>query len=230
MTKTFKTYLIFWIICFAVYNIITFCCSAFINVFTTVFWVGYIFTVIAFICQLACSYIAFMDDNPQKTFYNVSLLSVSYFSLAVIFVAGGLCMAVPLFPVWLGAVLCVLTSGISACVILSVCFAIDTVSGIDKEIETKTFAIKKLTADAEHLLNRIQSNDIKRECKKVYNALRYSDPMSNAALYEINEQIQRQFDSFESAVNAGDAELSVLKGNELLVLVDKRNKQCKLLK
>ena len=230
MSKTFKIYSIVWAICFAMFNIITFVLPTSINAFTGSFWIGYIFIVLAFVGQLGCSYIAFKDDNLQKTFYNVSLVLVSYIALAAMLVAGGLCMITPSFPVWLGVVLCILVAGISASIILITCFVIDVVSGMDKEIKTKTFLIKSLTTDAEHLLAAAQSAKIRNECEKVYEALRYSDPMSNVALQELNEQVQRQFSSFEDAVNSDDLELTIMNGKELLVLIDKRNKQCKLLK
>ena len=179
---------------------------------------------------MCCSYIAFKDENLQKTFYNVSLILVSYIALVSMLIAGSLCMVIPFFPVWLSVVICVLVASISASIILVTCFVINVVSGIDNEIKTKTFAIKTLTADAEHLLSVAQSFELKKECEKVYENLRYSDPMSNTALSEINEQIQRQFSSFESAVNSADLELTVSIADELLVLIDKRNKQCRLLK
>ena len=87
-----------------------------------------------------------------------------------------------------------------------------------------------MIADAEHLLSVAQSYELKKECERTYDALRYSDPMSNVALSEINEQIQRQFGSFESAVNSSDLELTIAECEELLNLIDKRNKRCRLLK
>ena len=230
MSRTFKVYSAIWAICFATFNIIAFARPTFINIFTGSFWIGYLFIDIAFAGQLCCSYIAFKDENLQKTFYNVSLILVSYIALVSMLIAGSLCMVIPFFPVWLSVVICVLVASISASIILVTCFVINVVSGIDNEIKTKTFAIKTLTADEEHLLSVAQSFELKKECEKVYENLRYSDPMSNTALSEINEQIQRQFSSFESAVNSADLELTVSIANELLVLIDKRNKQCILLK
>ena len=230
MSRTFKVYSAIWAICFATFNIIAFARPTFINIFTGSFWIGYLFIDIAFAGQLCCSYIAFKAENLQKTFYNVSLILVSYIALVSMLIAGSLCMVIPFFPVWLSVVICVLVASISASIILVTCFVINVVSGIDNEIKTKTFAIKTLTADAEHLLSVAQSFELKKECEKVYENLRYSDPVSNTALSEINEQIQRQFSSFESAVNSADLELTVSIANELLVLIDKRNKQCRLLK
>ena len=230
MSRTFKVYSAIWAICFATFNIIAFARPTFINIFTGSFWIGYLFIDIAFAGQLCCSYIAFKAENLQKTFYNVSLILVSYIALVLMLIAGSLCMVIPFFPVWLSVVICVLVASISASIIFVTCFVINVVSGIDNEIKTKTFAIKTLTADAEHLLSVAQSFELKKECEKVYENLRYSDPVSNTALSEINEQIQRQFSSFESAVNSADLELTVSIADELLVLIDKRNKQCRLLK
>ena len=230
MSRTFKVYSAIWAICFATFNIIAFARPTFINIFTGSFWIGYLFIDIAFAGQLCCSYIAFKHENLQKTFYNVSLILVSYIALVSMLIAGSLCMVIPFFPVWLSVVICVLVASISASIIFVTCFVINVVSGIDNEIKTKTFAIKTLTADAEHLLSVAQSFELKKECEKVYENLRYTDPVSNTALSEINEQIQRQFSSFESAVNSADLELTVSIADELLVLIDKRNKQCRLLK
>lgn len=230
MTKTFKVYSTIWIICFAMFNIITFTSPTSINILSGSFWIGYLFIGIAFTEQLYCSYIAFKNDNLQKTFYHVSLVLVSYISLVSMLLAGSLCIAIPFFPFWLSVVICVLVASISTSIILVTCSVINVVSGLDTKINTKTFAIKTLTADTEHLLSVASSFELKKECKKIYEALRYSDPMSNVALYEINEQIRRQFISFENAIYSSDLELTILNADELLRLINKRNKKCKLLK
>lgn len=97
-------------------------------------------------------------------------------------------------------------------------------------MQTKTFVIKSLTADAEHLWSVANSNEMKKICETVYESLRYSNAMSNKALTEINEQIQSQFKSFENAINSEDKELADNIAKEIISLIDKRNKQCKLLK
>ena len=72
--------------------------------------------------------------------------------------------------------------------------------------------------------------ELRTEVKKVYEAIRYSDPMSNAALEEINEQIQNQLSVFADAVKAEDFDLASSYSDELIILIDNRNKKCKLLK
>ena len=108
--------------------------------------------------------------------------------------------------------------------------AIKMISARDKEIKTKTFAMKSLVSSAEHLMNVANSNEIRNICKTIYESFKYSDTMSNIALKDVNEQIQREFISFENAVNNKDEELAQNISKEIISLVDKRNKQCKLLK
>ena len=79
-------------------------------------------------------------------------------------------------------------------------------------------------------MSAAKTPELRAEVKKVYEAIRYSDPMSNAALEEINEQIQNQFSVFEDAVKSEDSGLASSSSEELIVLMDKRNKKCKLIK
>ena len=60
--------------------------------------------------------------------------------------------------------------------------------------------------------------------------MRYSDPMNNIALSEISKQIQNEFRTFELSINDNDVEMARMVSNELLNLIDKRNKECALLK
>ena len=109
-------------------------------------------------------------------------------------------------------------------------FILKKASKIDNEIETKAFAIRELTAIAEYLMEKTDSIEIKEICQKVYESLRYSDTMSKNNLKEINEQIQREFASFEDAVNNEDTELAKNISKQLISLIEKRNIKCKMTK
>ena len=84
--------------------------------------------------------------------------------------------------------------------------------------------------DAESLVVKAKSDEIKAELKKVYEAIRYSDPMSNDALTDIETQIKLKFNALSKAVISSNAEETETMAEDLLVLVNDRNKKCKLLK
>ncbi len=79
-------------------------------------------------------------------------------------------------------------------------------------------------------MEKTDSVEIKEICEKVYESLRYSDTMSKNNLKEINEQIQREFASFEDAVNNEDTELAKNISKQLISLIEKRNIKCKMTK
>lgn len=229
MTKSFKVYLLIWTMCLIIFNIVIFASPARINVVNGNFWIGYIFIIIAFLIQLACTYIALKKENLKRMFYNISLILISYIYLFLLIVVGTICIVLPA-QISITIILCIILTGLFTFIIIVTCFSISFVSNIDREIKSKTFTIKQLTVDAEHLINVAKTDELKIVCKKVYEALRYSDPMNNMSLSEINQLIQNEFKTFENAINENDIEIAQAISIELINLIDKRNKKCTLLK
>ena len=231
MKKTFKFYAIIWAISFALFNVVSFVAPdevAGVSKFDGAFWVGYIFIALAFIGQLICAYIAFKAENLKKLFYNIPLISISYIGLVVMLVVGGLTMAIPHFPNWIGIIVCLLVLGFTAISIIKESVAAELVSNIDTKIVTETAFIKTITVDAQNLINRANAPMLKEQCKKVYEALRYSDPISNVALADVEQRIKEEFGALTDAVIADDLDLVESSTKELLRLTDERNANCKV--
>ena len=85
-------------------------------------------------------------------------------------------------------------------------------------------------ATADTLMAMAKSDVAKAECRKVYEAIRYSDPMSNDALAAVESQITVKFAALSDAVKANEADKVAELANEVCILVGDRNKKCKLLK
>ena len=91
MKKGFKYYGIVWLLAVVLFNVISFAIpsTVMIGKFEGTYWVGYIFVMIAFIGQAACSYKFFKDtDNSNKVFLNLPIITVSYSALIVSTVVG----------------------------------------------------------------------------------------------------------------------------------------------
>lgn len=233
MKKYFKFYGICWAIALVVFNIITF-----ISVANTVgisnagtgFWVGYVFITIVFIANLICSFLFFKEENIDKIFLKLPIIYIAYIALIVSLIAGAIAMAIPVIPYWVGIVIDVVILAIYAIAIVQANAAADVVSEIDDRVKAQTFFIQSLTADAQTLMSFAKSDDVQTECKKVYESIRYSDPMSNDALAEIESQIQNEFNTFDGAVKKDNTELVKNSANKIIVLMNKRNSKCKVLK
>ena len=87
-----------------------------------------------------------------------------------------------------------------------------------------------MTVDAETLLARAKSEEAKGACKKVYEAVRYSDPMSSEMLAGVEGQITIKFAALSNAVVEDNDEAIAATAEEVLILVKDRNSKCKLLK
>ena len=232
MKKAFQKYAIIWAIFFVVFNVICFVIPgevAGMNKFGGAFWAGYVFISLAFIGQLACAWFAFKADSLQKLFYNLPLIRISYTGLVAMLVVGAVVMAVPNLPNWIGIIICLLILAFHAVAVIQASAASDVIEGVDKKIKTQTFFIKSLTVDAESLMARAKDDTAKAACKKVYEAVRCSDPMSNDALAGTESQITLKFAEFSDAVQSGSNDISKL-ADELTILLNDRNKKCKLLK
>lgn len=233
MKKTFKVYVICWTVLFAAFNLVTFVTPSLIpgiSKWSGSFWIGYAFITVAFIGQLACASWAFREENRQKFFYSVSLVAVSYLAAVLMTIVGAICMVVSFIPVWVGAIVCVVILAFSTVSVFKAKLAVDIVSRIDDKINVQTFFIKSLTIEADILMKKAKSTEAKAELKKVYEAARYSDPMSNEALAGIESQIALKFDALSKAVEADNIEEIKTVAEELVIFVNDRNKKCRLLK
>lgn len=233
MKKGFKQYTTAWAALLILFNLICFVTPAEwygFNKFGGSFWAGYAVTTLAFLGQLACAYKAFRAENAKKFFYNLPLITVSYTGLILTLILGGLCMAIPDVPNWLGAIVGAVVLAFTALAIIKASAAADIVESVDKKVAEKTAFLRMATADAEVILASVKSAEVKAECKKVYEALRYSDPMSNEALSVTEAKITVKLDELKSAVTADDAEKTKTAAEELMLLIKERNAKCKALK
>ena len=136
-------------------------------------------------------------------------------------------MLLSLLPYWVGTILCAAVLAFNIIPVVKAAIAIDEVSAIDEKIKTQTLFIKSLTIDAESLVARAKSEAVKAECKKVYEAVRYSDPMSSSALDSVESEITIKFSKLSDAVISEDSETVVTLADEIIILLGDRNKKSK---
>lgn len=232
MKKNFKFYAVTWAILLALFNILVFLTpneAAGMTKFGGAFWSGYAFITLAFIGQLICGYAAFRADTREKLFLNLPLITISYAALVASVVLGSVCMMLPGLPNWVGIILCAVVLALNAVAVVKAQAAATLVSEVGEKVKTQTAFIKTMTVEAASLVARAKSDETKAACKKVYEAFRYSDPMSTPALAETDAQIKTVFDSFKTAV-LSDADTAGNLADECCKLVTERADKCKLYK
>ena len=229
MKRARNTFLIIWAICFALYNVIVFVVPN-ENYGTESFWIGYALITVALVGNLASSFIALNSKTNAKLFNNIPLITTSIVETVVSSIAGAVFIAVPGIKSWAVVVVSAVILAISAIVSVIAKSTADTVSDIDDKIKKQTSFIKGITLDAELLMSSAGNDEIKAEIKKVYEAFRFSDPMSSDALNDVEDRIQNQFNLLQEVVITENTEKVSQVSKDLLNLIDYRNKKCKISK
>ena len=232
MKKSFKYYSVIFGILLILFNVIAFVSVGWAGEekYTAAFWIGYVFITLSFIGQFICTYFALRDNEAQKTFYRISLIKTSYTGLILSFVFGGICMLISPLPYWVGIIICAVILTLNVIAVAKASAAVEIVETIDEKVKSKTSFIRSLTADAEILVACAKSEEIKAECKKVYEAVRYSDPMSCEALASVESQISEKFTELSAAVKSDKNDKVAKIASEIILSIEDRNKKCKVMK
>jgi len=232
MKKNFKSYALIWAIFLVAFNAVVFLVRPIIPGYEirydAQFWIAWVFVMAAFVGNLVCANAAFKAENLQKLFYNVPLITISYSGLILMLVLGAVLMLIPNCPVWIAAIVCVVIAAFTAVAVVKADWAGEAVSANHEKVKAQTQFIKLLTVDAETLLGKAKTPDAKIATKKVYEALRYSDPMSSEALGEIEAELAEKCKAFEAAVTADQGVTEAAES--LLETLAERNRKCKATK
>lgn len=234
MRKNFKYFGITWIVGFVLFNAITFLIPNEVFGITRfdkgVFWIAYALITVSFIAQLITAYKFIKADSNEKTFLNIPLLRTGYIAIIVSALVGLVFMIFPVIPVWIGAVVCLLVAGyfVIACVNASTVASV--VSEVGKKVKEKTEFMRVAVVEAENIMARAATNEIKAGTKKVYEALKYSDPMSNPAFEDIEQEIDNDLKELKKAVTCNDSAKVLAVTTNILLNVKERNSKCKAMK
>lgn len=192
---------------------------------TTTFWIAYVFTTVAFASQIVIWKFAFKGTDTLKSkFLGIPLISVGITYLIVQIIAFAIFMAFPLTASWMAIVVCALILGISAICLIGTETGREEAGRVEEKIEKKVFYIKSLQVDVEMLASTETDSDTKTALTKLAEKIRFSDPMSNEVLAELEAEITSKVKELKTAVNKAEI-ITVLDS-----LITERNKKTKLLK
>ena len=209
-------------IVFVLFNVIAFAVP---SAKTATFWIAYAFTSIAFASQIAIWKFAFKGADILKSkFLGIPLISVGITYLIVQIIAFAVFMALPLTASWIALVVCALILGISTICLIGTETGREEINRVEEKVEKKVFYIKSLQVDVEMLASAETDAETKAELTKLAERIRFSDPMSDEALVDLEAEISAKVKELKTAENKS-AIISVLDS-----LVTKRNEKIKQLK
>ncbi len=225
MKAAIKTYSIVIVILLVIFNLIAFIAPGWAGAekYTGSFWIGYIAITLAFVINYVITYISLKNsDSKQILFYNIPIVYISYCSLIACIIVGVLCMLNSNMPIWIAIIASVIVIGVNAIAVLKAKATIDIVEAIDTRVKEETSFIRDLTAQAKALSSSATSPEAKEACNKVYEALRYSDPVSSDVVSNVEQEIVQKFMEFSCAIKSNDDSFCI-SSKDLLATISYRN-------
>ena len=209
-------------IAFVLFNVIAF---AIPTEKTATFWIAYGFTAIAFLLQIGIWHWAYNDEDTIKSkFLGIPLISVGFRYLAIQIIAFAIFMIFPTIPTWVPIVLCSLILGVSAICLIGAEIGSKEINRVEGKVEKKVFYIKSLQVDVELIAESETDPEVKAELLQLAEKIRFSDPMSNEILAEIEKEISDRIKELKLSENKKPIITTI---NALL---SERNKKTKILK
>ena len=234
MKKNIKTFCIVWALLTVILNAIIFAVPNKIMGVTRfdkpAFWIAYALIMAADIATLVVALRFVKENSKEKKFLKIPLLYVAYVTLIVSIIVSAVFMVVPVIPAWIGAIICLVLLAVFIIASAKAVAAEKLISQIDENVKNKTAFIKMATLDAQTICNRATNESMKASVNKVYEALRYSDPMSSSELIDVEQKISASLNDLKIAVENDKSKAAANVVNILLIQIKERNAKCKALK
>lgn len=219
--NSIKGYVILGIL-FALVNIISFVVP---TIKTVAFWIAYVFTVAAFAAQIVIWKTALGKKDALKSkFLGFPIVHIGIIYVIMQTVVFVVFLFVPSLLIWSVIVICSIIVGISSVCMISADTGCNEIERVEVKVQKKVFHIRELQADVELLADAETDNDIKTALIQLAEKIRFSDPMSNEQLADLESKI------FSNVLELKMVEDKAKIITELTSLLDERNKKCKILK
>lgn len=234
MVKAKKYYAVAWIIAVVVFHIIMFLLPNMgaemgIELGRGTFWVIYLSIFVSLIGQAACSFIYAGKEKKEERFLYIPVVLISYIALLMNLLLALEALTLSFLPTWFTVIVAFAVLAFYALAIVRTIAAADMVVETGKRIEQQTDFVRTLTANAKALEQNADAG-VKKYVTKVYESLRYSDPVSAPELSEVEEQIQTAYQKLAKAVRKSDEETTKNQAADICALIKERNELCKIKK
>ena len=227
--KKKSLFIVFGIV--AVVYIIVFCAIPFHKEASS--WVAFAFGLISIAgsCFIAILALEKGEDIKSKV-YGFPILKLGYayiVSQMLVTIIVSVTAAFIDTPVWIPLVVSIILVGIVSIGLIATESARDVIEKQDDDVKV---AIKQMTMfklDIGNLVNRCKTPEVKKEMEKLEEKLRYSDPVSNDDLAELEKQISTRIVRLGNMLEKDNQE-TMDEISEISRLIDERNRMCKAFK
>ncbi len=230
MTKNFKRYIIIVFIIAVIYNVLVFAIP-FTHKSLFSFWLTWGFGLLCIVAQPFIGYFGFKDTKTYKSkVYGWPIVILGYVYLVVQLLLCLISFIVGAFvgiPFWIILVIQVIIVGLVLIGLIVNDTYKEEITKIENNLPITTKFISDLRVDSETVLKKIINQEIKTQFEKFVEEVRYSDPVSNDSLVEIEDKINKKYILLKDDLLNRVSDRAINDINDLIILLDERNKRVK---
>ncbi|MCR4615187.1 MAG: hypothetical protein K5756_03470 [Clostridiales bacterium] len=198
--------------------------------YTSSFYAAIVIILLAYVFAVVSSLVATKNiKNDENTFNSIPIIYGGFAALLIIGIWCNIAIFIRL-SVAVQAIVSIIIFAAATAILFLRNAARDSIEATGSMVKAQTFFIKMLTADTQSLISEAKSDVARNSVNKLYETVRFSDPMSNDALANVDAHISVKFEDYANAVRSDDIDLITSLENELKILFAERNNKCKALK
>ena len=169
-------------------------------------------------------YMELKEETLKSKFLGFPVLYIAIVYAIIQMAAFAVFLFVPAFPAWSAIVVCPVIAGVSAICMITADVGRDEIKRVEVKVQKKVFYIRELQTEVELLAAAETDVDIKTALAQLAEKIRFSDPMSNEQLADLENKISAKVLELKTAANKKEVIA------EITLLLDERNRKCKFLK
>lgn len=197
---------------------------------TGVFWLSYVFGVVAIAAQIYVLQVAFTGQKSLRSkFYGFPIARVGVVYLVVQLVLSLVCMALAaILPIWAVVLADVVVLGAAAVGFVATDAMREEIQRQDTVLKKDVSAMRAMQSMSRSLVSQCGDPSLRAELEKLSEALRYSDPVSSDALVEIEAELKGLLDEAQKAIVEQEYEAAGTLCRQAMGVLNERNRLCKL--
>lgn len=195
-----------------------------------VFWVSYLFGVISVVVQAYVLKIAFHGAICVKNkFYGfpIAKIGIIYMITQLLFSIIAIVLA-QYIPIWVVVIVFVLMFCVAFIGVIGADAARDEIERQDKKHDSNIQCIQELRSKVYSLIAQMENVEAKKVLSELSEAFKYSDPVSNDCLADIENELHIMVDELQQCVIDSDIQNVKILCKKISITLTERNRLCKL--
>lgn len=195
-----------------------------------VFWLSFVFGIIAIAVQLYVLKTAFgKDESPISKFYGFPIAKIGFVYMVAQLLLSLVFMAIGFMcPIWIPVIVYVALLGGASIGFIAADVTRDEIERQDVVLKADTECMQTLRSIVYPLSGQIEDAECSELLKKMAEEFKYSDPVSSDSIKDIEKELTTLVEELQKAVVDGDIEAIRLFSHKISVTLTERNRLCKL--